>query len=223
MKKNTKDNIVSGVSAAMGAAAGFSATVHAATHSGQPEVADEVEVSQDEVEVVDAVEAVEAEALTQPADNKPEVKVTNVSHHIPSVQDSSEDTYNNTANTNGNQTYPETTHDEPEMSHSDPASEIEVLSYQRIIGEDGVQMNVATVNDHNQTITYIDTNLDNVADYKWEDHNDNDEIDAGESQHVASQHIDMEVFQQAAEYDPLFAQNDIPYYDNDANVGTLLG
>lgn len=204
MKKNTKDNIISGVSAAMGAAAGFSATVNAAAHTQEAQTTNEVEV----------IDAVDVETATHNVNTVPEqeVEITDISHSSYTAHPAQ----TTTADTNNSQT-------PQEISHEDNTPEIEVLGYERITDEVGNRMDAAVVSDHGHKITYLDTDLDNEANIKWTDFNNNDIPDAGELQNIEGQHVDMHVFQQAAEYNPLYAQNDMPDYDNDANVGTLLG
>ncbi len=204
MKKNTKDNIISGVSAAMGAAAGFSATVNAAAHTQEAQTTNEVEV----------IDAVDVETATHNVNTVPEqeVEITDISHSSYTAHPAQ----TITADTNNSQT-------PQEISHEDNTPEIEVLGYERITDEDGNRMDAAIVSEHGHKITYLDTDLDNEANVKWTDFNNNDIPDAGELQNIEGQHVDMQVFQQAAEYNPLYAQNDMPDYVNDANVGTLLG
>lgn len=207
MKKNTKDNIANGVGAAMGAAAGFSTAVHVAAHTQEAQTIDEVEV----------VDAVEVETAPNNVKTVPEqdVEITDISHgsHPVHLDHLVQTTAINTNNSETSQ----------EILHEDNTPEIEVLGYERITDEVGNRMDAAVVSDHGHKITYLDTDLDNEANIKWTDFNNNDIPDSGEFQNIEEQHVDMHVFQQAAEYNPLYAQNDMPDYDNDANVGTLLG
>lgn len=188
----------------MGAAAGFSATVNAAAHTQEAQTTNEVEV----------IDAVDVETATHNVNTVPEqeVEITDISHSSYTAHPAQ----TITADTNNSQT-------PQEISHEDNTPEIEVLGYERITDEDGNRMDAAIVSEHGHKITYLDTDLDNEANVKWTDFNNNDIPDAGELQNIEGQHVDMQVFQQAAEYNPLYAQNDMPDYVNDANVGTLLG
>ena len=111
---------------------------------------------------------------------------------------------------------------EPTPVNSDPDPEVEVVSYDRVTNDDGSQMDVAVLNVNGNEVGVIDANLDGEADALVCDANQNGEIEDGEIENVQGQGISMQPFQDAAGFDPQFAQNDLPDYVNDADVDTYM-
>lgn len=100
--------------------------------------------------------------------------------------------------------------------------EVEVLGYDRMTNEDGSRMDIAVVNVNGNQVGVIDANLDGQADALVCDINQNGIIEEGEMEIVEGMGIAMQPFQDAAGFNPQFAQNDLPDYVNDADVDTYM-
>lgn len=111
---------------------------------------------------------------------------------------------------------------EPKPVNPDPEPEVEVVSYDRVTNDDGSQMDVAVLNVNGNEVGVIDANLDGEADALVCDANQNGAIEDGEIENVQGQGISMQPLQDAAGFDPQFAQNDLPDYVNDADVDTYM-
>ena len=103
-----------------------------------------------------------------------------------------------------------------------PSDELEVLAYERVTNDDGSQIDIAVVNMDGNEVGVIDANLDGRADFLVCDVNLNGTIDEGEAVQLQDQVIEMAPLQDAAGFNPLYAQNDIPDYVNDADVDTFM-
>lgn len=110
----------------------------------------------------------------------------------------------------------------PEPPTPGPEPEVEVLGYDRVTNEDGSQMDIAVLNVNGNEVGVIDANLDGEADALVCDINQNGVIEEGEMEIVQGQGIAMQPFQDAAGFNPQFAQNDLPDYVNDADVDTYM-
>lgn len=115
---------------------------------------------------------------------------------------------------------PEPVTPEPPTPNQEP--EIEVLGYDRVTNEDGSQMDIAVLNINDNEVDVIDANIDGEADALVCDINQNGVIEEGEIEVVQGQGIAMQPFQDAAGFDPLYAQNNLPDYVNDADVDTYI-
>lgn len=199
---NVKENVAAGASAAAGVAAGVFATA-----AFMPQDADGEVVADVVTDESDATQPATASAYhhTAPAPNKPKPQV-----HIEEASTPDDTQEEPTAEVN------------QEEQIEDAGDEIEVLSYTRDHYDDGSVIDGATVVEHGTATTYVDSDLDGIADSRWADMNDNGEIDAGEVQDVSAMHISMTPFQEAADFDPLYAKNDIPDYINDADVDNFM-
>ena len=114
---------------------------------------------------------------------------------------------------------------EPDVNaaQSEPTSDdIEVIGYDRIAADDGSIRDVAVVSAGGNEIAFIDVDLDGEADFIMCDANQNQVIDDGELVDVQGEGISMQPLQDAAGFDPLFAQNDLPDYVNDADVDSFM-
>lgn len=111
---------------------------------------------------------------------------------------------------------------EPKPVTHDPDPEVEVLSYDRVTNDDGSQMDVAVLNVNGNEVGVIDATLNGEADALVFDANQNGVIEDGEIENVQGQGISMLPLQEAAGFDPQFAQNDLPDYVNDADVDTYM-
>lgn len=111
---------------------------------------------------------------------------------------------------------------EPKPVNPAPEPEVEVVSYDRVTNDDGSQMDVAVLNVNGNEVGVIDANLDGEADALVCDANQNGAIEDGEIENVQGQGISMQPLQDAAGFDPQFAQNDLPDYVNDADVDTYM-
>ena len=120
------------------------------------------------------------------------------------------------------QPQPEPIKPEPKPDNPAPDPEVEVVSYDRVTNDDGSQMDVAVLNVNGNEVDVIDANLDGEADALVCDANQNGVIEDGEIENVQGQGISMQPFQDAAGFDPQFAQNDLPDYVNDADVDTYM-
>lgn len=103
-----------------------------------------------------------------------------------------------------------------------PESGIEVIGYDRVTNEDGSQMDIAVLDVDGNEIGVVDVNIDGEADALICDVNNNGVIEEGEMQVVQGEGIEMQPLQEAAGFDPLYAQNDLPDYVNDANTDTYM-
>lgn len=110
----------------------------------------------------------------------------------------------------------------PEPPTPGPEPEVEVLGYDRVTNDDGSQMDIAVLNVNGNEVGVIDANLDGEADALVCDINQNGVIEEGEMEIVQGQGIAMQPLQDAAGFNPQFAQNDLPDYVNDADVDTYM-
>jgi hypothetical protein len=101
-------------------------------------------------------------------------------------------------------------------------NDVEVVDYGRDTTESGEQVDVALVHVNGQEFGIIDANLDGQADIIAGDLNQNGHIDANEVFDVHDQGISMEPLQDAADFNPLLSQNDLPDYVNNADVDTYM-
>lgn len=111
---------------------------------------------------------------------------------------------------------------EPPTPEPEPEPEIEVLSYDRVINEDGSQVEIAVLNVNGNEVGVIDVDLDGEADILACDVNNDGVIDENEAEFVAGQGIEMQPLADAAGFNSQFAQNDLPDYVNDADVDTFM-
>ena len=210
-KKELKKNVVTGVSGVAGAAAGV--VIGAAV---TPEQAEAAEV---EVEAVETPEEATASHSGASASHSSTAHVSHASHAVtpePEPEPTPEPT-------------PEpkpTPIPEPEPTPTpgpvDPTSEIEVLGYERVNNQDGTQSDIATVRVQDNIIGVVDADIDGKADVIVCDVNNSGTLEQDEVQNVQSENIAMQPFQQAAGFQPDLAQNDIPDYDNNANVDEYM-
>lgn len=195
-KKELKKNVVTGVSGVAGAAAGV--VIGAAV---TPEQAEAAEV---EVEAVETPE----EATSSHSST---AHVSHASHAVtpePEPEPEPEPTPE-----------PKPT---PTPGPVDPTSEIEVLGYERVNNQDGTQSDIATVRVQDNIIGVVDADIDGKADVIICDVNNSGTLEEDEVQNVQSENIAMQPFQQAADFQPDLAQNDLPDYDNNANVDDYM-
>ena len=210
-KKELKKNVVTGVSGVAGAAAGV--VIGAAV---TPEQAEAAEV---EVEAVETPEEATASHSGASASHSSTAHVSHTSHAVtpePEPEPEPEPT-------------PEpkpTPTPEPEPTPTpgpvDPTSEIEVLGYERVNNQDGTQSDIATVRVQDNIIGVVDADIDGKADVIICDVNNSGTLEQDEVQNVQSENIAMQPFQQAAGFQPDLAQNDLPDYDNNANVDDYM-
>ena len=210
-KKELKKNVVTGVSGVAGAAAGV--VIGAAV---TPEQAEAAEV---EVEAVETPEEATASHSGASASHSSTAHVSHTSHAVtpePEPEPEPEPT-------------PEpkpTPTPEPEPTPTpgpvDPTSEIEVLGYERVNNQDGTQSDIATVRVQDNIIGVVDADIDGKADVIICDVNNSGTLEQDEVQNVQSENIAMQPFQQAAGFQPDLAQNDLPDYDNNANVDEYM-
>lgn len=197
MKTETKETIKKAATYATSTAAGAVAGVMAgAAMAGQPTHAQEVEV-EDTIAPPTADEPT-ANHHEQPAQNQAQAQTQSQTQAETPVQ-------------------PET----PAQTNTGN-DEVEVIGYDRVTNEDGSQMDVAVVNVNGNEVGIIDLDLDNEADVIVCDLNHNGVIEENEMQVVHGEGLAMQPFQEAAGFDPLYAQNDMPDYVNDANVDTYM-
>lgn len=207
-KKELKKNVVTGVSGVAGAAAGV--VIGAAV---TPEQAEAAEV---EVEAVETPE----EATSSHSST---AHVSHASHAVtpePEPEPTPEPKPTPTPEPEPTPTpEPEPT---PTPGPVDPTSEIEVLGYERVNNQDGTQSDIATVRVQDNIIGVVDADIDGKADVIICDVNNSGTLEEDEVQNVQSENIAMQPFQQAAGFQPDLAQNDLPDYDNNANVDDYM-
>ena len=210
-KKELKKNVVTGVSGVAGAAAGV--VIGAAV---TPEQAEAAEV---EVEAVETPEEATASHSGASASHSSTAHVSHTSHAV-TPEPEPEPTPEPTPEPKPTPTpEPEPT---PTPGPVDPTSEIEVLGYERVNNQDGTQSDIATVRVQDNIIGVVDADIDGKADVIVCDVNNSGTLEQDEVQNVQSENIAMQPFQQAAGFQPDLAQNDIPDYDNNANVDEYM-
>lgn len=214
-KKELKKNVVTGVSGVAGAAAGV--VIGAAV---TPEQAEAAEV---EVEAVETPEEATASHSGASASHSSTAHVSHTSHAVtpePEPEPTPEPKPAPTPEPKPTPTpEPEPT---PTPGPVDPTSEIEVLGYERVNNQDGTQSDIATVRVQDNIIGVVDADIDGKADVIICDVNNSGTLEQDEVQNVQSENIAMQPFQQAAGFQPDLAQNDIPDYDNNANVDDYM-
>ena len=204
-KKELKKNVVTGVSGVAGAAAGV--VIGTAV---TPEQAEAAEV---EVEAVETPEEATASHSGASASHSSTAHVSHASHAVtPEPEPEPEPTPEPTPE-------PEPT---PTPGPVDPTSEIEVLGYERVNNQDGTQSDIATVRVQDNIIGVVDADIDGKADVIICDVNNSGTLEQDEVQNVQSENIAMQPFQEAAGFQPDLAQNDLPDYDNNANVDDYM-
>lgn len=208
-KKELKKNVVTGVSGVAGAAAGV--VIGAAVTPEQAEAA--------EVEV-EAVETPEEATASHSGASASHSSTAHVSHASHAVTPEPEPTPEPTPEPKPTPTpEPEPT---PTPGPVDPTSEIEVLGYERVNNQDGTQSDIATVRVQDNIIGVVDADIDGKADVIVCDVNNSGTLEQDEVQNVQSENIAMQPFQQAAGFQSDLAQNDLPDYDNNANVDEYM-
>lgn len=218
-KKELKKNVVTGVSGVAGAAAGV--VIGAAV---TPEQAEAAEV---EVEAVETPEEATASHSGASASHSSTAHVSHASHAV-TPEPEPEPTPEPTPEPKPTPTpEPEPTPTpEPEPTPTpgpvDPTSEIEVLGYERVNNQDGTQSDIATVRVQDNIIGVVDADIDGKADVIICDVNNSGTLEQDEVQNVQSENIAMQPFQEAAGFQPDLAQNDLPDYDNNANVDEYM-
>lgn len=218
-KKELKKNVVTGVSGVAGAAAGV--VIGAAV---TPEQAEAAEV---EVEAVETPEEATASHSGASASHSSTAHVSHTSHAV-TPEPEPEPTPEPTPEPKPTPTpEPEPTPTpEPEPTPTpgpvDPTSEIEVLGYERVNNQDGTQSDIATVRVQDNIIGVVDADIDGKADVIVCDVNNSGTLEQDEVQNVQSENIAMQPFQEAAGFQPDLAQNDLPDYDNNANVDEYM-
>lgn len=218
-KKELKKNVVTGVSGVAGAAAGV--VIGAAV---TPEQAEAAEV---EVEAVETPEEATASHSGASASHSSTAHVSHTSHAV-TPEPEPEPTPEPTPEPKPTPTpEPEPTPTpEPEPTPTpgpvDPTSEIEVLGYERVNNQDGTQSDIATVRVQDNIIGVVDADIDGKADVIICDVNNSGTLEQDEVQNVQSENIAMQPFQEAAGFQPDLAQNDLPDYDNNANVDEYM-
>ena len=218
-KKELKKNVVTGVSGVAGAAAGV--VIGAAV---TPEQAEAAEV---EVEAVETPEESTASHSGASASHSSTAHVSHASHAVtpepepePEPEPTPEPKPTPTPEPEPTPTpEPEPT---PTPGPVDPTSEIEVLGYERVNNQDGTQSDIATVRVQDNIIGVVDADIDGKADVIICDVNNSGTLEQDEVQNVQSENIAMQPFQEAAGFQPDLAQNDIPDYDNNANVDDYM-
>ena len=214
-KKELKKNVVTGVSGVAGAAAGV--VIGAAV---TPEQAEAAEV---EVEAVETPEEATASHSGASASHSSTAHVSHTSHAVtpePEPEPTPEPEPEPTPEPKPTPTpEPEPT---PTPGPVDPTSEIEVLGYERVNNQDGTQSDIATVRVQDNIIGVVDADIDGKADVIICDVNNSGTLEQDEVQNVQSENIAMQPFQQAAGFQPDLAQNDLPDYDNNANVDDYM-
>lgn len=214
-KKELKKNVVTGVSGVAGAAAGV--VIGAAV---TPEQAEAAEV---EVEAVETPEEATSSHSGASASHSSTAHVSHASHAVtpePEPEPEPEPTPEPTPEPEPTPTpEPEPT---PTPGPVDPTSEIEVLGYERVNNQDGTQSDIATVRVQDNIIGVVDADIDGKADVIICDVNNSGTLEQDEVQNVQSENIAMQPFQQAAGFQPDLAQNDLPDYDNNANVDEYM-
>ena len=106
------------------------------------------------------------------------------------------------------------------------ASELSQTSEQsqkpEVIAYDRTKMDIALVRADGRDLNIVDLDLDGEADIIICDLNQNGVADQGEVTMVQGAGLEMQPLQDAAGFDPLFAQNDLPDYVDNADVGTYM-
>lgn len=104
-----------------------------------------------------------------------------------------------------------------------PEPEVQVMSYETVVNDDGSRMDVAVVAVDGQPVMVADLNQDGVADLLAVDENQNGMIEENEIHDISEQQLAMQPLQEAAGMDTgnHLAQAD-PDYVNDADVDDYM-
>lgn len=123
-------------------------------------------------------------------------------------------------------TPPEKPEDTPPAPGGDtPEPEVEVMSYETVMNEDGSRMDVAIVAVDGQPVMVADLNQDGVADLLAVDENQNGMIEENEIHDISEQQLAMQPLQEAAGMDMgnhLAQADPNPDYVNDADVDDYM-
>lgn len=196
-KEELKKNVATGASTAAGAAAGV---VIGAALSPEQASAQEIPTPEPTPKPTQTSETTHTQEPTQESTTQPELSATPEPAPTPHPQPT-----------------PVATHETQQDS-----DEVEVIGYDRLTNEYGAQMDVAVLNVNGNEVGVMDVNLDGMADAVIFDANQNGIIEEGEMQIVQGEGIAMQQFADAAGFTPLYAQNDLPDYVNDADIDTYM-
>lgn len=189
MSQESKRNLATGLSSAAGAVAGA-----AITEALTPDT-------------------VQAQEIEEPKPLKPQSAQTQQTTQAQSQQPAPQ-------NQTGTQTQPETENigmSNPEKP-KEVETEVEVLGYERVTNEDGSQMDIAVIGVEGEEVAIVDVNLDGKADAIVRDLNHDGIIQDDEVEFIGKENLSMEPLKEAAGFNELYAQNDLPDYVNDADV-----
>lgn len=199
MKKETNSEVKSDVITGMGSAVG--ATVGMMAGSAMTTEAQAAEVEQPEVP-----EKHEAPIKTEVNDES--VVVVNTTPEKPTTE-------------------PEKPTSEPDKPTTEPdkptvESEVEVLSYETVVNEDGSLMDVALLSVDGVQTVVADVDMDGMADVIAVDANNNGQLDDGELVDVSGEGLTMEPLQGAIGVDDQSLANMEQDYVNDADVQEFM-
>lgn len=196
-KEEFKKNVATGASTAAGAAAGV--VIGAALTSEQVS-AQEVPTPEPTPQPAPTAETIATPKPTQESTTQPESSAKTEPAPKPQSQP---------------------THVAPHETQQDN-DEVEVIGYDRLTNEYGAQMDVAVLKVNGNEVGVMDVNLDGEADAIIFDANQNGIIEDDEIHFVQDEGIAMQQFADAAGFSPLYAQNDLPDYVNDADIDTFM-
>lgn len=203
MKKETKDRVKNTVTTGASSAAGAAAGIAIGTALSPETAAAQQTHTPEEVSAPSHPEEASTTAAASTA-------TTTASHssttHSSSTQEAAQTPQQ-----------PETKTEETTET-GNPSDELEVLGYERVTNDDGSQMDLAVLNVDGHEVGYIDADLDGVADVVICDANQNGQFEQNEMANIHDQGIAMQPLADAAGFNPLYAENNIPDYVDDADV-----
>lgn len=213
MKKETNSEVKSDVITGMGSAVG--ATVGMMAGSAMTTEAQAAEVEQPEVP-----EKHEAPIKTEVNDES--VVVVNTTPEKPTTEPEKP-----TSEPDKPTTEPEKPTTEPDKPTTEPdkptvESEVEVLSYETVVNEDGSLMDVALLSVDGVQTVVADVDMDGMADVIAVDANNNGQLDDGELVDVSGEGLTMEPLQGAIGVDDQSLANMEQDYVNDADVQEFM-
>lgn len=109
-----------------------------------------------------------------------------------------------------------------EEENNNDLNGIEVIAFDRETFDDGSQMDIATIKVDGKEMDVIDFDLDGKADLLVSDDNGNGILEDNEYKLIEGEGIEMQPFADAVGFSPLFAENDLPDYVNDADVNSYM-
>ena len=237
MNPEVKNNVITGTSAAVGAAAGVvigNVVSPAKAEAAETTDADETveEPVEPEVNNLNGQEELDIPVVDVPENNNidqpvaPEEPVVNVTpDESAAPKDTIEVTVNVHVDSNGQpvataevKTNGQEIVDGPEVPATPGTNDMPegVIAYETVQVDNGQIIDVATINADGQLIHVVDADKDGMADVAVSDLNNNGQLDANEVEDISMHGVDMATLEQQAEANQMLING--PDYVDNANV-----